>query len=456
MFNKDNLIKGCIFLIIFLMLFIPAQLMKVKMIIVFVLLLASLIYIIVKRERIRISKGVFWWFTVYILASVFFTILSFVYGNPGATTFLVVNIISPAIYFIFIVTLSNLKIFEEIKVSFVIATLCIVIYNFVYAMSLNGIIKFINPKSFPFIKENVGGMDVGFVKITSENISVLMFLVPFVIALYFVEKKRSAKVVCYIIIVLGALSAVLSVRTAFLLIIGLTPFIIIALDLLTKTDKYRVNIKKVLIALTTVPVLLILLIGVFSVDINLVVKKATGSFNVSDINSVDSKESADDKKPQVDMGSDNGGYIRAEQMKDLIDTWKMKPIFGWGEGANALNVVRSDTPGLYELTFLALLMQRGVVGFVLFIGQILCIYIMSIKNIRRNTNTSDLNFAALVGLTTILVAHATNPYLYSFDRLILFFFPLLMVQYSAINENKNGYERGNYYGWNNISRWFRN
>lgn len=431
--KKVHLILMSILLL--LVLIGPASMMKLKMVLVAILMIICAYYFVKKRYEILISKKVFWWFIIYILSGVIWTCISLYHGNSGATNFVGIFLISPIIFMIFTLAISNTRYFQVINKVMIITTICIVIYNILYTGVINIFPNLIGVP-IPFIKENVGGINLGFIKFTAENITCLTFLIPYVITLYFLTKDEKDKKIYFIIAVLGIVNALLCARTSFMLTIAITPVLIIFVAYVTRINKTYFNIKEMIktVAICIGVVLLICLI--FRIDLSLIWDKIEHSFNISNSS----------------INSDNGGYIRAQQFCDLIDTWKIKPILGWGDAANALNVVRSDTEGLYELSYVALLMQRGLIGILIYITQIIWVYKENIKIIRENESLSKIACSAIVGYTAILLANATNPYLYNFDRLFIFFYPLMIIAQNDIDKN----DRGSCYGWNNISWRFRN
>lgn len=64
------------------------------------------------------------------------------------------------------------------------------------------------------------------------------------------------------------------------------------------------------------------------------------------------------------IGDDNTDP-RIDQLHSLIIGWEEAPLLGKGSGINA-SVVRSDLPGTYELSYVALLFERGIIGFAYF------------------------------------------------------------------------------------------
>lgn len=123
-----------------------------------------------------------------------------------------------------------------------------------------------------------------------------------------------------------------------------------------------------------------------------------------------------------------------EQYRYLIESWKINPILGSGTGANA-GISRSQIPGMYELSYFAMLFNRGIVGFVVFFLQILFINYFGIRLLMKKSIYEYYIIATLIAFNLFLVANATNPYLYSFDHLWIMFFPIILFNIAS-RENR--------------------
>lgn len=124
---------------------------------------------------------------------------------------------------------------------------------------------------------------------------------------------------------------------------------------------------------------------------------------------------------------------RLLQSEALIEGWMENPFLGNGAGINA-SVARSETPGTYELTYLAMLFERGIVGILVFVLMYIVLMVWSIRCLNKNAiNTMD-TFALIIALNLFMIANATNPYLNAFDYIWFLF--ILFVNIRISNENK--------------------
>ena len=68
--------------------------------------------------------------------------------------------------------------------------------------------------------------------------------------------------------------------------------------------------------------------------------------------------------------------VRQIQMIELINGVKESPVFGHGFGSYISDYTRSGSiPFSYEIEYLSFCYQMGILGFVVFVGGVLLIYI---------------------------------------------------------------------------------
>jgi O-antigen ligase len=116
--------------------------------------------------------------------------------------------------------------------------------------------------------------------------------------------------------------------------------------------------------------------------------------------------------PRPSFLGDTSAGLREQQAPKLWDAFKQNPVFGDGLGAVVRpRFVRDPAaPWSYELTYLQLLFQMGVLGLL----AVLALPLAVIRRGLREASTSELRPLPLAGamaILGILVASATNPYL---------------------------------------------
>src|SRR5207253_778558 len=127
---------------------------------------------------------------------------------------------------------------------------------------------------------------------------------------------------------------------------------------------------------------------------------------------------------------DRGATERRQQSIALSRGWLDRPFWGAGLGASVLGSIRSETrPWSYELYYLSLLYQTGLIGFAAYASGIAWIFWRGIKIIREGGHLGRLMIPMLAGCAGFLIASGTNPYLDRFDGLWVLFLPLAVINY---------------------------
>jgi len=125
---------------------------------------------------------------------------------------------------------------------------------------------------------------------------------------------------------------------------------------------------------------------------------------------------------------DIGTTERRTQFHALLQGWMENPLLGAGYGAPAYGSIRDDlAPYNYELTYMQLLYQTGLVGFAAYSAGVCWIYWMGVRVIRAGGYLSGLMLACLVGMSSFLIGNATNPYFGSFETYWAIFLPLTVI-----------------------------
>jgi len=121
------------------------------------------------------------------------------------------------------------------------------------------------------------------------------------------------------------------------------------------------------------------------------------------------------------------GYRRYVQFLNLLGFIQENPFLGRGFGG--VEEIGGSV-WQFELSYLALLAQVGVVGFSIYLAGVLFLIRALIKIVRKADVASALASAAASGLIVFLIVNATNPLLSKFDFLWVIFFPLALVNYT--------------------------
>jgi len=107
---------------------------------------------------------------------------------------------------------------------------------------------------------------------------------------------------------------------------------------------------------------------------------------------------------------------RSLQASSLIGSWQESPIFGKGFGASADLVRRDAAHFSYELTYVALLMKVGLLGYIVML-MLLSYFVKHFQSLKFVVG-KQLGMAK-IGLILLFLLTFTNPYLFTIHGLIL-------------------------------------
>lgn len=403
--KQVNITSMLLFCMFFFMAVFSTVFMKAKIILALIAIAALAYSYIINESITAFDKQVAIWMIIFLLNNAYTILVAVMNRNPYATYSLSIEIVEPFFFFVLIMLMQK-KEYNDFITILKILTFIISVYNLLFFMALNGLIPLVDANWFAGMWPNYGGFSIGFIKYHSNNITWLVFLVPFTIA-DFILHTNNRSAFEGVTIILGLINVAASMRTGFIIAVALSPFITVAFAKLTKI-KYNKNEVRLFLLFTAICITVVVLCSVSVRGLILgLADKVLISLSTSS-NSVD-----------------NGGYIRMLQIRDLLDTWKEKPLLGWGFNTNAHNVIRSDIPGSYEMQYFAMLMQRGLIGSGILLGLFIWLYVKSFRIMTSNEQYGITTLAIIVGHLSVLLANATNPYIGSFDRLIIIFIPLI-------------------------------
>ena len=130
------------------------------------------------------------------------------------------------------------------------------------------------------------------------------------------------------------------------------------------------------------------------------------------------------------------GILRREQFFALLEGWINNPLFGGGLGAGVEGSVRSAAqPWQYELFYISILFQTGVIGFTIYFTAIAWIYYSGFKMIRSGCLLGLRMCPILIGTSCFLIASGTNPYLGTFSGIWPIFLPIALINVWLLKPN---------------------
>jgi hypothetical protein len=274
-------------------------------------------------------------------------------------------------------------------------------------------LKDILPNLKTGITLNESGIELGWPGFNS-----LPFLIPFVLCYSIFRKSFSAKFSNNNLLITIALLSILIVtiisgRRALILVLLSSFVTILFFSYFLPSNKFKYVLKNLTIfILIPIPFVIFLLIY-FQVDLFLVFQNFIEGFQFQDMTNVSANR-------------------RSIQFDALINGWSEVPIIGAGLGSHVDYVRSWEMPWSYELFYLALLYQVGLLGFIIYTIGIFWIVLESIKIIRLGNDNSFLIICLLCGMFGALIASATNPYLLRFDGLWVVFIPAAFINYHLV------------------------
>jgi len=410
-------------LLFFLMLVAPFEFNFVKIGAISALVIASLIMILVSK-KIHVAKPFLLWYLIFIGFGVFFSLWAFLIRSNRIDFILrsmPVNIIWPFLYLLMTAHINSYRAIILMHKTMIFGSLIISLYLIFAALSYLGILP-ISPNAFSLAKVVVGKYEAS-VQLFLPSTTSLLFLLPFTISytllqIYKVEKTNFIYLV--FTIVLSVAAVVITARRALILNLLLSPiliYIFLSLSQIKLSSATKNNLRVIFMysaIFSTIGCIILIKYEILNLDP--LIELFINGFDFSE------------------KSLDEGSSVRAEQSSGLIRSWIDYPILGSGLGSSSEYIVRSEvTPWIYELSYLALLYQTGIVGLILYFSLLIWIPFKGITLIRSNENLIFL-IPYLVGYTCFLIGNASNPYVSAFDHMWTIFLPLGVMNFCFYNK----------------------
>jgi hypothetical protein len=413
-----------VYALVFVMLVFPnvSALFYVRMFLL-AAIAATVVLAIVKTGRAGLHPTIALWTYSLSALSFLFVLEGFFAGAPGAAKTISVYVVFPMIYALMIAGVRNDRVLSGLFKTLTVSTICIAIYSLVYLLIQTKILpesNVFNLISFDWDWQAFGLHDE-YIGMTFPGLTSLAFLVPFVLAALVTCTPRAEapsfrRAWLWTAAFLSLVSVLISARRALYLVTLTAPFLALVF-LSFQPMPQRRSSRKALVRVTAAGVLAIMislvsLNVIYGVTLSGLADRFSMGFNFSP------------------TAEDTGTTERRVQFHALVEGWMANPILGAGHGAPAFGSIRSEErPWLYELYYLALLYQTGLVGFTAYAAGIFWIYWMGVRVIRAGGQLSALMVACLVGMSSFLIANATNPYLAGLDGMWAIFLPLALINF---------------------------
>jgi hypothetical protein len=392
-----------------LMLVLPTTYQMQRGVLLAILLLGVTVRCFYKRWRLH--KAIFFWGLLTITASLSFIAIGVINNAPGALSVMTVYVVWPMVFLYFMGALSAYEqmhaFLKVIIVGTIIAAMMAMSLLLEYFFNINlGIGLLLQVQGAAL------GIHDGFLEFRLYNMNTVIYALPFLLAILFMPHawspcKGGWRTAAWVALALSVLTLVISGRRGFWLIAAMSPFIVVGLLWLSGI---RAHLSGLIIKVGVI-ILLVSITSVILLDVD---------FQVIWTDFAQGFEFANADNPSA--------FRRREQLLHLLDGWAENPLLGAGHGASA-DVGMSDRlqPWAYELSYVALLFQTGIIGILIYGSAVAWVYIMGLRMIRRSPEAASLLIPTLAGLTGFLIVNITNPYLLKFDYLWTLFLPIAVL-----------------------------
>lgn len=396
-------------LFLFLVITLPTSYQAVKGV-----LLAVLLGAVAARElgrgRLALDPAVLHRLVLFTAVGAAFVLLGVLRGTPGALALAPVYVLWPAVYCLLAAGMVDPGALRRVMRLLVLSTLAIEVYAASYLLHAAGLLP---PALYlPLDQGQAVGFYGGYVEFNLYAITSLAFLVPYVLALLIVtprsEPVPAGRWAVAAAAVAGVAIILLSGRRALWIVVLASP----VLAVLVRRDLPA--------AAAAVRLRTLVKAGLAAGVAGYLVLTSTGVLDLSRLRLALSDA--------FDFSSAEGQARGPSQAAALLAGWIEEPVLGAGLGSVASGVVRSlEQPWAYELSYLALLFQVGLVGVALYAYGALWTLSQCRRVLRDGGPLAAPLAAVLVGSGSFLLANATNPYLQKFDSLWVLFLPLAVV-----------------------------
>lgn len=422
-FRHSAVAQYATYCLLFLMLFIPYEQVPLKLALIGVVA-ASALFLALRPRVSLLDTKVLSWVLFVVSTGAFFVLWGIAHGVTDALKVLPVFVIYPIIFIFLVASLSQLGSLNGLFMLLVNSAIVISIYAALFMLAMVGIIP--GEAVFSIVKEAVVSVGTEFFSYAMPSITSMLYLVPFLFSALLLWEDADGMPVkrswLGFALILSFVPIIFSSTRVFWLILLVTPVLTYMSVFILKKDSSRTrrtvfhtNAARLAGYMFVVAILPILYFHAALTELFFSSSAFIDALTFSDA----------------------GTSVRGEQFSMLIDGWLQVPLFGAGHGASLPLYRRSDlAPWAYELSFVALLYQTGLVGIALYFSAIFWLFYSGLKLAWQNTGFALYVIPTLVALACFLLATATNPYLYAFDHLWTLFVPLMVINVFLLDRRK--------------------
>jgi hypothetical protein len=393
-------------IIIFPAIFQPFKIGLLALLVSYVVLIT-----LANNGKFYLHKYIYLWLIFYLCLGLGFSFLGVLNGAPKIIPILTLYVIFPVVYVIIITQINTKTAVKNIVRLLIFITFPVSLLVIIQMLSVWGVA--IPGYKYLLLAYSENGL-TSEISYMPRVLSSLVFLSPFILGCFVTYTKNGTPVsrpVLWTSLLICSLAIILSQRRAIIFITILFPFFVL---LLTKYSNY-VYRRYIYVRLMKLIVIMVIVAG-----ISLPILKGKIGYGANSL--------FIDFISAFDFEGELSAKIRLEQMSVLINALSQNALFGAGLGVGVYGYTRDDlSPWNYEMRYVALLYQTGVIGFLLYISGIIWMFCMGVKAIAEGKEFKDPVLVMFCGLFGALTAEAINPTLNQFGHLWMIFIPLAVI-----------------------------
>lgn len=412
---------GYLIFLLFLCLPISNNILKGALITLFLVLAA--IAALCGSGRLGLSRPVTAWALWYLSLGAFFIFLGVLRDTSGALFASMIYFGWPLVYLVFVACIRDEKLCDTLFRLMIIATIWI---GFATLNHLAWVLGYVPDHLHLDLagEQTIVFSAQGYARMRLYAISSLIFLIPFLVASLLISGVKKPPAIAkppwlMLALFMGIGVSLLAGRKALLLVMLLAlPSTILFAILLPQ--KQRREAKTSLWYGGVAMVVALSIVALYLVTFSEVSLKGTVDYVASGF----------------DFDTDPEALERKNQFISLIRGWQSSPLLGQGLGAQTEFVRSEERPWEYELQYALLLFNTGLLGFIAYSTGIVWIYMQAISLIRRGDYYAIRIIPLMVGMTSFLIANATNPYLQAYGHLWTIFLPIAIINRALLTEGR--------------------
>jgi hypothetical protein len=403
--------------LLLLMFVLPAAYQEIKATFLAVIILQILL-ISFTTGHFNLHPIIFILFIFYLLIGSIYSLYGVFRGNLGVIPVTKEIVFYVFIYMFLIAGIRSNYCIKLIHNTLCLATLILIIYLFYTVLYYIGLLPI---WLYVDLYENTTGIQEvglavletrGSIGIDISSLPSLLFLQPYLITHEIIEQKRPS--IFKLILILLATFTMLISGKRIMQIIGLSSPLLISCFLLIFDRSLLKRITLFILIFTLTNLIFFAVLYEFGFDFNLIANYIIEGFSSS-------------------VATE--GNVRIEQFHALFNGWIKSPVFGSGSGAVLSEYIRSiEEPWNYELSYMKLLYDFGLIGFALYGIGVLFTWNTLIWIYLRNNVLGKYALPVAIGSLSFMAGNATNPFLLKFDYLVTIFLPIALVNLWLMNK----------------------